>query len=191
MTWHCSGHKLHSIADKTWELARATLSGMCATLLSLQTAQQISRLKAALEQLVRQRCRILRESAISEAARQHRQTILDLYLPQPKHARKRAIVLALACVCNADWRVPLSLDHICAGTHCCKTPADTATRVVTCILKFTKSLRPNKLCRANWLEWRRPLAFIGILGHLHGLLADAMQMAMDSTKVCFGSGLGR
>ena len=179
--WKSSGHKLHSVADKTWSLASQTLSGACAVLLTLQSSQQVSRLRAALEKLVRERVQLCC-GEVSESATQYRRNVLDTFLPAPSHPRRRAVVLALASVCNGDWRTSKTLEHYCKGPRCCESVNDAVDKILRCVLTVAKTLRPQKLCRANWLQWAKPLSFVGILGHLHALLPDAYDLALRNTK---------
>ena len=183
MQWACTAHKLHAMADKVWQVMPATMSGICSVLLALQTSSQISLLRDALESLIQDRSQTVSPAALSADAVRHRQSLLECYLPPISQPRKRAVVLSLFAVCNGDWRLPRTIQHVCAGERCCSQPRIAAERMVQIIRKMLRSLRPSRLCRANWLEWTTPLIFIALLEKLNFLLQDAFALAFGNHKV--------
>ena len=115
----CLGHKLHSVAEKTWAKNATVLSGAMHALLAIQTTPQLSELISSMNTLIEQHGqRLPASSMLSESATQFRKQILTAFLPRKKHARKRATAILLAQVFNADWRRDGQYTHIC-GEGCC------------------------------------------------------------------------
>ena len=148
--WRCSAHKAHAIAEKTWQLAVPCLSGSCAAILTIQNSQNLGRLRAALELLIRKRVVILKPQAVSVEAEAHRANIIKTFCPPAKNAKKRATVLLLSAVFNGDWRSG-DIQHICDG--CCNGKATVVAKMSLVVGRLLQSVRPSKLNRGNWLEW--------------------------------------
>eukprot|EP00971_Amphidinium_carterae_P221109 4389865-Amphidinium_carterae.1 len=177
LQWTCTAHKIHAIAEKCWNISGDVLSGVCAVLLAVQTSQQLARLKEAMECIVRETFHWERHEVLSPSARKYRQSVLELFLPQrARQPAKRSRILSLAMVMNGDWRRRGIIVHRCEH-DCCSCKDQALSKVLHVLSKALKSLRPGRLCRANWAEWARPLAFIGIFAHVHGLLIDAFVRA--------------
>ena len=47
--------------------------------------------------------------------------------------------------------------------------------------RVLRSLRPSRMCRANWQDWHRPMCVLGLVGSMHGLLTDAFEIAFSKT----------
>ena len=178
----CAAHKCHAIADKVWEQDLPTLSGIVAALLTVQKSQPLSRLREALLSLVQTRAQVLTTfQPLTEAAKRYRSNILNLYAPTGQHTRKRSIALAMAAVFNHDWRSRGVVVHACPGPHCCSDRQEGVEKMLYMMKVFLRSLRPGKLCKGNWLAWMRPLQFLGLLGAIHNILADAFEIAFKKT----------
>ena len=176
--YECVAHKCHAIAEKTWHLQKETLSGVTHTLLSLQGGQQMEMVLTALDRVVEQRCTRIISQGLTPAAMQHRKTMLDLFLPPRRHSRQRSVVVAACCVANGDWRKQNVLEHLC-GPTCCQSDEEAVLKMKVALRDLIKTLRPNRLCRGNWLEWSKPMAFIGILS-MHNLLQVLLTAAFSS-----------
>ena len=83
----------------------------------------------------------------------------------------------LAIVLNGDWRNRHEIQHQC-GRNCCADWEASVEKVVSTIIRLLRAVRPgSKLCQGNWLEWIRPLYFIGLLQSVHGILLDGYTSA--------------
>eukprot|EP00971_Amphidinium_carterae_P205567 4079615-Amphidinium_carterae.3 len=178
LLWVCSAHKVHAIADKVWSLSGEVLSGVCAVLLAVQTSQQLAKLKHAIEDLVQETFQWEQHDTLSPSAQKYRKSVLDLYLPhRARHPTKRCRILSMAMVINGDWQRKGVIVHRCVGDECCGSRQEALSKVTQVLFKVINALRPGRLCRGNWADWPRPLAFVGVLGHVHGLLPDAFARA--------------
>ena len=175
--WACSAHKAHAMAEKTFDMADAALAGVCATLLAVQKAQPLRKLRTALLDIIKEQLRVLPQQPLTENAANFRSRVLELYCPKHEHPRKRAIALGFCSVFNGDWRRRGQVTHICAG--CCESAEETAEKMCDVASQLMRAVRPSKLCRGNWLEWERPLEFM-LLYHVHALLAAAFEKAFTN-----------
>ena len=180
LMWMCSAHKTHTVAEKTIALHKTTLSGAINVLLSLSNAQQLSRFQQKLQEVVAQRLVVMPVSTLSREARCYRESVLKQYLPEQHHGKKRALALMVSAWFNGDWRNCRQVQHMCSGPRCCASPQNAIENARYIIARLLRSLRPTRLCRANWQEWRKPLYVLGWLLAMHGLLGDAFRAAFPA-----------
>ena len=177
--WVCSAHKAHAMAEKCWDMSASTLTGVCAALLDVQKTQPLARLRAALLDIIAERVRILPAQPLTEAARDYRSHVVKLYCPRVQYPRKRATLLGFCAIYNGDWRSHEEVIHICDG--CCESPQETVEKMQHVANQLLRTLRPHKLCRANWLEWCKPLQYM-IFGHIHDLLRAAYEAFSNQAR---------
>ena len=177
----CMAHRIHSIADRVFELDASTLSGVIHSLLSMQPANQMLAIETALMTLVEQKLHIDHSTQmLGEDAIHFRQAILTCFLPKRKYPRKRCVCLLLCALLNGDWRQQDRVLHICKP-GCCHNKAETLSKIKDVMHRALRSLRPSKMCRANWQDWHRPMNVLGLIGNMHHLLGDAFEMALTKT----------
>ena len=172
----CSAHKAHAVADKSLSLSRAAISGTVNTVLTMQTSLQLGRLEWALEKDVAARFVVQAAQPLSRAAVLYRRCILKEFLPEPRRARKRAFVLTLATHLNGDWRQKHHIVHHCRE-GCCASAAIALEKTQYLLKKLVRVLRPTKVCRDNWQEWRNAFSIVGLLSFVHQLLVHVLPMA--------------
>ena len=179
----CLAHKVHSTAERTWQLEPGVFTGVIRLLLSLQGSAQWSRFRTAVSTLVSRRL-IVRHHALSGPAAQERRRILQTWLEPLKRSRKVAFIKVMAAfVLNGDWRRQDAIEHICAGPKCCETMEATASKVRQSVMKLLSLLKPSTLCKCNWAEWSVPMAFIGLLTGIHALLPAALHLAFTQARL--------
>ena len=185
-TWHtlpmlCTAHRVHTIADKSWSLVEGkdgALTGVLRTLMVLQGATQLLQLQNALETLVSQRFEyIAGQPNLTEDAERYRQNVLSTFMVQGQSARKKAVTIMFGCAFNGDWRRSDKIQHLCPGHHCCRSPEESLQNQLHALRTFMRSHRPSTLCKANWLDWHKPMCYVGILSHVHGMLGIAFRQA--------------
>ena len=179
--WYCSAHKAHSVAEKVLGLAKPTLTGIIYTLLCLRGAQQLLRLEFALTSLVKASLIIRPMAPLSEATKAYRRAILKQFLPLPSVPKQRGTVLALCSLLNGDWRTN-ELEHYCSGPPCCTSKQDSQDKVISALLATIRCCKPSRLCRDNWLEWRRPINIVALLTYIHAMLPQAFPVAFPTKK---------
>eukprot|EP00971_Amphidinium_carterae_P323523 6429238-Amphidinium_carterae.1 len=175
--WFCTAHKAHTVADKTFLLGKTTLTGVVNALMSVQTAQQVSRLGNALEHLVQHSLVVSPADGLSEEARIYRRNVLEQFVPDKKLAKKHSAVVLLAALLNGDWRNSAVVEHRCSGLACCTSRDETISKLKCALVALLKTLKPVKLCKDNWMEWRKPISLIGLLCFMHQLLPRAFSIA--------------
>ena len=181
MVWHCTSHKCHTVAEKTLALAKPTLSGVVNTLLAMQSSQQLEQLQKALKSVVQSSLVIVPFRDLPPDAVRYRHNILKQFAPDHSTPKKRATVALLCSLLNSDWRKK-AVEHACAGEECCQDLADTAEKICVALVSFLKACKPSKLCKDNWLQWRRPIGIVGLLCHIHRLLPQAFAIAFPTRK---------
>ena len=179
----CMAHRVHSIADRVWELDKATLSGVVHCLLTMRSSGQMLALEKALVHVLEQRLVIDQSSErMTDDAMHFRRGVLQCFLPQPRSPRKRTVCLLLAGMLNADWRVTSRITHQCQQ-GCCNNKEESLSKIKDLLHRVMRSLRPSRLCRANWQEWHKPMCVLGLLGSMHNLLAEAFELSMTNSPV--------
>ena len=177
----CSAHRIHAIADKVWALVEGkdgALTGVLRTLLVLQGTTQLAQLTASLEAIVCERFDYIEgQGTLTEAAQRYRHNVLSAFMPQGQSHRKKSVTLLLAAQCNGDWRVRERIQHLCRGHSCCRDRQQSLQLLLHALRTFLKAHKPTSLCKDNWLEWHKPMGFVGILSHVHSLLGSAFQRA--------------
>ena len=107
---------------------------------------------------------------MTAAAVAYREQHLACYLPDVKHSRSRNLVIVIAgMLLNGDWRAQQTLQHKCSPL-CCENADHTVTKMMTYIPKLVVALRSHAVNKGNWLQWGKPMPFVGILSAMHSLL---------------------
>ena len=106
----------------------------------------------------------------------YRACILQRFIPDSSRPKKRGFVLLMATHLNGDWRQGRQIQHFCRP-GCCSSPTESLAKTQYIFKKMLQLLRPGKLCRANWLEWRRPFSIVGLLAFVHHILPSAFPKA--------------
>ena len=118
----CSAHRIHSAAERTFQMTLPWLRGATRTLLVSLQAYYMAAIRRAFEDLVRERCVVIKKEdfSLSREARIYRRNIIETFIPDMKSSRKRSRALLLfCCVFNGDWRQDSVIQHICSGEACC------------------------------------------------------------------------
>ena len=175
----CRAHRAHSIGNRVWDLAPKTLSQVIHVLLCLRTAANMLKLELAMMKLVEKRLVVLfRPHMLSAEARSFRRKHLALFMPPDKYPRRRTMCLAFASILNGNWQKKNTLIHICSS-GCCGDREAAVNKVQWALKRVLKTMKPNRVCQGNWQEWHRPMAFIGLLGAVHGILQDSFADAFS------------
>ena len=103
--------------------------------------------------------------------------VLTQFAPDRTTQRKRATVALLCSVMNGDWRKSDSVLHLCPGEACCTSKEHTSHKIRVAIQALLRTCKPSKLCKDNWLQWRRPIGLVGLLCFIHRLLPRAFCIA--------------
>ena len=182
MTWHCTAHKVHSIAEKVLSLDKNTVSGVINTLLSMQTTQHLEQLQEALVRVAQSSLRVVPWRDLAPDVALHRKNVLTQFAPDKKTPRKRATVALLCSLFNGDWRKDNVAEHLCCGEGCCSTLEETSHKIGVAIRALLRTCKPSKLCKDNWLQWRRPIGLVGLLCYIHKLLPRAFSVAFPKRR---------
>ena len=172
----CLAHKCHASASKAWSLAPNLLTSLIHFAKVLNGTGALHSLKRSLGELAATRLQLLaRPCEISEALRFKAQ-LLELFSPPKTQTRRRATISVLSAFFNGDWRVPGRVQHACAGSHCCTSPAVSAQKAAKLVKKMVTVLGARVFSKSNWLDWPLALNLVGLGTGLHGLMQDAFIM---------------
>ena len=166
----CCAHKIHTAAQRCWELDQQMVSGLTRVLLLLGSAGAMRKISLALERVVRERLDIKPLQALDEDAvayRNQMMTWMQLPASQPK---KRATLEAVAKhILNGDWRQP-RLQHLCSGQYCCISHATAVAKVRLGAEKVLRALRTNLFAKNDWKSWASSWRVIVMGTAIHNLL---------------------
>ena len=171
----CLAHKMHCIASRTWHHCQDVLSGLVHTL-SISTNYIAIELSGQSDgKMIETRCRLIKagtpEAVLSQEAVAYRKQVLETFFPRRKHRRKWANAMFFSIIYNGNWLRRNELHHVCFG--CCASRADAVVKMKWGLRMFLKSHPPSRLCKGNWLEWHKPVTFVGLLSSCHNFLGDA------------------
>ena len=148
----CLCDKIHAGAQKAWALHADVVSGLVHACKVLGASGQLRKLKDALTTLVEQRFVVLTDEAIDPATETFKHNMHVAFLPSERHSRRRATARAACAFFNGSWTKRNTLQHICAGVACCKTPGESRCKASILLRKLAGSLHPTMFNRANWLR---------------------------------------
>ena len=169
----CCAHLIHSSATRTWglPLEANTIQGVIHAGKVLTSAGNMKLLKDKVTELVTDRIVVL-VNPVDDGVRS---AVMSFFLPQAQTPRKRAVMMAIAEFFNGAWGKQKTLQHICAGQHCCKDREETTRTAGRLLRKMVSCLLGRVFSRANWAAWAQSLEWFCFSDALHGLVTDAFQ----------------
>ena len=148
----CSAHRMHAASEKLLKMLPTWHKGVVRSLLLAQRSQNLSAMRRALMEVIREKCRLVpaHQYTLTLEARTYRKNLLSIYLPSRKTSRKRCrVLLTVAALMNGDWQSP-DLLHICSGAGCCPNGLGGAKwKMEQMLAKLLTTLRPSLLTGAT------------------------------------------
>ena len=149
----CLLHKVHSAAQKTWPLHTPTISGLVHTCKVLSDGGQFKRFKDTFPALVSVRLQILHRPPRDDAARVFKEQCLQFFTPPSQQSRRRSMVLLACKFFSGDWRKVDRIQHVCTGSSCCTSRAESERKAVLHPLGIGNGV--GKQGRGNQPPYRR------------------------------------
>ena len=177
----CAAHKLHTSAERTWQMFPACVTGMIHVYKCLQDGDLLETLRRKTRQEIRLRLHIFKRGGPPPLSDQFKQHMMRLFLPQRCHSRKYAIMMQLCEFLNGDWRDKSGLQHYCCGS-CCVNEQETVAKLDGWLVKMLW-LQKRDFSKNNWKSWHQGLYLFGLAGGLHNFLGKILQDFFHSQEV--------
>eukprot|EP00971_Amphidinium_carterae_P353025 6492799-Amphidinium_carterae.9 len=182
----CSAHKVHKAAERTWSFCLDLMSNLVHCHKVFADIGMQRKVKKVMQREIRSRLNIQRvasaEASLSQEAVSFRKSTMLLFLPPKTQTRRRALMETTCALLNGDWRVPGVLQHLCIGSDCCKSRAETEAKLIALLPRALLCQRAQMLCMDNWLQWHDQLSYWAWCACLHGFGQAAMNIAMMSEE---------
>ena len=184
-TFLCNLHKIHSAAEKTWDLdpVPALVHGLISMALFLKTPGTMKDFRRALRTHLNQADIRMTMEPCDPAATARRYHMLRLFSPPGTAQPRRAALLKFVVdhVLNGDWTLPV-LQHHCQDATCCRDKLHLREKLVFYICKITVALPAHVFSRSNWKQWNKGTWLFGFLQAAHSLLAIVFRQAFGGKQ---------
>ena len=166
MQVECLCHKVHGGVERCMDLFPKVTTGLKNLILHLTAA--LPAVREALAAVIEDELEVIAgQPDLSATAVAYREQVVSVFTPPSSKSRGILGVIA-EHVLNGDWR--RGLTHYCRGPRgCCENRREAVQKAQLAVSTLFTAIMP-KLLLGNWAEWRRSYHFVGVFGHMHGLL---------------------
>ena len=168
----CDLHLASQILVKTTELAEKDISGLLSTALSQQGAGVLHILQEGLQQVLRERLIVCYEAPPAGRLQEHREQVLDMFLPVDIEKPSRAVLLRryiIAALFNGNYARQDVVEHYCVW-GCCKDFDHTLRKCSTFGVWALLSSKCPKFPRSRWTNQAQSVSWAGLLACVHNVL---------------------
>ena len=180
----CDLHIASQILLKTTALAERDISGLLSTSLSQQGAGVLQALQQCLQDVFRERLVLYYEAPPVGRIREHREQVVDLYLPLDIKRPSRTVLLRryiLAALFNGNYARHDVVEHYCVW-GCCTDFDHTVKKFATFGVWSLLCAKCPRFPRSRWTNQPQSVAWGGLLAAVHNVLEPTIVKFTEPSK---------
>ena len=168
----CDLHLAAQVLLKTTALAERDVSGLLNTCLSQQGAGVLQELQQCFQEVLRERLVVYYEAPPAGRLQEHRQEVLDLFLPVDLQQPSRTVLLRrymISALFNGNYAREDAVEHYCTY-GCCRDYDTTVRRFATFGVWSMLCSKCPRFPRSRWTNQPQSVSWGGLMASVHNLL---------------------